>query len=81
MPASLTRALSRRSRTTLIVLVAIACAVAITIASVAQPGAATHRVASVRGPESTHLLFASAHRGKPRHPHRSRSNAGYGLNA
>lgn len=74
MSAFSTRALSRRPHAALILIVALACAVAITIALVTHGGTTSHPLTSAQRPVSGTSVTVKHH---PHHPH---SNAGHGLN-
>jgi hypothetical protein len=71
MSAFSTRALSQRPYAALILIVAIACAVAITIAMIAHAGTTSHPLTAAHGPVSGTSVFVR---------HHPQSNAGYGLN-
>ena len=71
MSAFSARALSRLPHAALILIVAIACALAITIAMIAHGGTTSQQLTPTHGPMSGTSVFVR------HHPH---SNAGYGLN-
>jgi hypothetical protein len=76
MSAFSTWALPRRPYATLVLFVAVACAVTLAIVMSPHSGAASHSLTATHRPASVRSVFVSHHPVR-RHPV---SNAGYGLN-